>query len=101
MVEEALDVVPQGGLVDPGDLGDGELPGEVLRELPQVDRVRLQSLRAEVLLVLTVEQELRDGLFNRHRSSRPDRPDRMITSQKGTGAIRDSQYREPRRVFSP
>jgi hypothetical protein len=87
MVEEALDVVPQGGFVDSGEVGDRELPGEVLGELPQVDGVRLQSLGAEIFLVLTVEQELFGSLFDRHPG--------MITSEGGTRAGRGSVPEEP------
>src|SRR5215203_2491583 len=53
--EEALDVGSKSGLVHLGEGGDLEVLGQVLTELAEVDRVGLEGLRAEVLLVLAVE----------------------------------------------
>src|SRR5579862_3630227 len=64
--EEGLDVEAEGGLVDGFEVGRGEVGGQEIGDLAEIDRVGLQGLGTEVLLVAAVEQELLDRFLQDH-----------------------------------
>ena len=67
--EQALDVGPEGDLVDPAQLGQAEPGLQIDPELAQVDLVGLEGLGAEVLLVLAVKEKLCNRILYGHPRS--------------------------------